>query len=209
MDRNGLTHIIFDLGGVLINLDTQRTLKAFQALAPDADFNWSEMYHHPVALQYEQGLISDDEFRQGIRDILQKDISDEQIDTAWNAMILDFPEDRFDLLSRLSEHYTLLLLSNTNDIHLRFVHDKILALGFESLDQHFTRAHYSHRMKMRKPDAIIYQTLLAENKLDPGQSLFIDDNPYNIESAAALGIHTHHLTDITTLTGYLENTLLP
>ncbi len=207
MDKR-FSHIIFDLGGVLIGLDTGRTLRALQDLAPHADVDWKELYHHPLALDYEKGLVTDDEFRNGLRDILEINHPDEEIDAAWNAMILDFPSDRFGLIQKLSGHYTVLLLSNTNDIHLRHVQQKVQALGFDSLDQHFTRAHYSHRMKMRKPDREIYETVLDEHGLEPSEAFFIDDNPFNIESAAATGIGTHHLTDINDLNNLVESKLL-
>jgi len=209
MTQKELSHIIFDLGGVLIGLDTARTLQALQQLSPDANVDWADLYHHPLALNYEKGLISDAAFRDGLRELLAIDLDDDIIDKAWNAMILDFPSDRFELIERLSPHYTILLLSNTNDIHLRFVNEKVNALGFESLDQHFTRAHYSHRMKMRKPDTEIYETLLSEHRLEPGNALFIDDNPHNIASAAHIGIRTHHLTEFESLSDFVETNLIP
>jgi FMN phosphatase YigB (HAD superfamily) len=207
MDKR-FTHVIFDLGGVLIGLDPGRTLRALQNLAPHADVDWKELYHHPLALKYEKGLVGDDEFREGLREVLETDQPDEEIDAAWNAMILDFPSDRFSLLEELSRKYKVLLLSNTNDIHLRYVQHKVNALGYESLDQHFTRAHYSHHMKMRKPDKEIYEKVLSEHGLAPGEAFFIDDNPANIESAAMLGIGTHHLTHLDSLTNFVKSAFL-
>ncbi|MCA6074890.1 HAD family hydrolase [Fulvivirga sedimenti] len=208
MDNNKPTHIIFDLGGVLINLDMPRTFKAFQELAPQSEVNWKEMLHHPIPLRYEQGFISDAEFRDGLREILKANVSDEQIDWAWNQMILDFPEDRFPLLEELAEKYVVLLLSNTNDIHLRYVHSKVQEMGYEELDQFFTKAHYSHRMGLRKPDQAIYQAVLAEHDIRGAQALFIDDNPFNIRAAGEMGIQTHHLTDINTLPDFISSRLL-
>jgi putative hydrolase of the HAD superfamily len=208
MEKDSLTHIIFDLGGVLIGLDTAKTLSELKKLAPEAPVDWAMMYHHPLALNYEKGLISDEEFRDGLRDLLNIDHDDHEIDAAWNAMILDFPEDRFNLLEQLSRKYTVLLLSNTNDIHLRHVQGKARKQGYDSLDQHFHTAHYSHRMKMRKPDAEIYLKLLDTHGLQPHQTIFIDDNPHNVASASELGIHIHHLTDIDTLGDFIHRNLI-
>lgn len=184
--------LIFDLGGVIINLDTQATFRAF--LAHNANLT-PEIIHHPAALRYEMGLISDARFRDEVRGMISPRLTDEEIDECWNAMILDIPEWRLDLLRRLRNNHQLFLLSNTNDIHLRRVAERLGPHKLTAMDELFDRAYYSHRMNKRKPDTAIYEQVISENDLQPGATLFIDDNPDNIEGARKAGLHAYHLTD--------------
>ena len=204
MEKSGISHIIFDLGGVLIDLDTQRTVDAFRDLSRNAAINWKEVLAHPLLLDYEQGHISDVQFREGIRHHLAIDASDEQIDDAWNAMILEFPEDRFELLTSLADSHSLLLLSNTNEIHLRHVNGKIREHGYNQLDELFKTAYYSQRLKLRKPNVEIYHEVIRRSGLEPSSAIFIDDNPHNIEGAREAGLHAHHLTEIHALPSFFE-----
>lgn len=196
MDHSQITHIIFDLGGVLVDLDTQRTVDAFREMSQNPDLDWNEVLAHPHLLDYEQGFIDDESFREGIRKNLSIQASDAAIDRAWNAMILEFPENRFPLLQSLADKYELLLLSNTNEIHLRHVNDKLQKHGVNQLEDLFTTAFYSQRLKLRKPDVPIYEAVIQRSGIDPSTSIFIDDNPYNISGAQEAGLHAHHLTNI-------------
>lgn len=192
MDISTYSTLIFDLGGVIINLDTQSTVNAFirhnSSLSP-------EILHHPAAINYEMGTISDAQFRDEVRLLVAPKLTDEEIDTCWNAMILDIPAWRIDLLRRLRNNHTLFLLSNTNAIHMRRVEQEVGQFGVSSLDELFDRAYYSHKMNKRKPNTDIYEQIIRENDLRPEKTLFIDDNPYNIAGAEKTGIHTIHLTD--------------
>ncbi len=205
MEKSGITHIIFDLGGVLIDLDTQRTVDAFKELSSDPDINWNEVLAHPHLLDYEQGHINDAEFREGVREHLSISATDSLIDDAWNAMILEFPDDRFALLESLTKSYDILLLSNTNEIHLRHVNEKIRKHGYDKLDDLFVTAYYSQRLKLRKPNVEIYQEVIRRSNLVPSSAIFIDDNPHNIEGAREAGLHAHHLTRIGDLPGFFRD----
>jgi FMN phosphatase YigB (HAD superfamily) len=122
--------------------------------------------------------------------------SDIQIDTCWNAMLRGIPTKKLQMLDRLRDQYNVLLLSNTNDIHLNYINHTMLPsiTGGNQLDIYFHRAYYSHRMKKRKPDAAIFQQVLDENNLAPAETLFLDDNALNIEGAGSLGIQTIYVT---------------
>jgi glucose-1-phosphatase len=192
MDISRYSTLIFDLGGVIINLNTQSTVDAFirhnAALSP-------EILNHPAAIDYETGTISDAQFREEVRALVASQLSDDDIDLCWNAMILDIPAWRIDLLRRLRNNHTLFLLSNTNAIHMRRVEQEVSQFGVTSLDELFDRAYYSHKMNKRKPNTDIYEQIIRENNLRPEKTLFIDDNPYNIAGAQKTGIHTIHLTN--------------
>jgi glucose-1-phosphatase len=190
-----IKNIIFDLGGVIINLSTQTTVTHFAKLGgiSEEEVN-NRMMQSSEFHDYEKGLISDIRFREIVRKMLKVNAADEEIDRCWNAMLLDIPTERIQLLERLRNNYRIFLLSNTNEIHLNcfngIVHD---LTGKPSLDHFFEKAYYSHRMKMRKPDQEIYETVLKENDLNPHHTIFLDDNLSNLKGAELCGIKTFHV----------------
>lgn len=191
----GITNIIFDLGGVILNLSTQKTAEEFAKLANlpadevSACLSKSKQFH-----DYEKGMLSDADFRNTIRHLLKVNVSDAEIDRCWNAMLLDIPANRLTLLEKLRPQYRLFLLSNTNEIHL-MKFNQILkdAGGKTSIDNYFERAYYSHRLNMRKPDREIYDFVLSQNQLSAAATIFLDDNPANLEGASLSGIQTFHI----------------
>lgn len=190
-----IKNIIFDLGGVIINLSTQTTVKQFARLAnlTEEDVN-QRMMQSQEFHDYEKGLISDSRFREIVRAMLKVNASDAEIDRCWNAMLLDIPIQRIQLLERLRNQYRIFLLSNTNEIHLNCFNAIVRELtGKPSLDHFFEKAYYSHRMKMRKPDQEIYKFVLDENELLPGHTIFLDDNLFNLKGAERCGIKTFHV----------------
>jgi putative hydrolase of the HAD superfamily len=192
MSLDHIDNIIFDLGGVLINLDTSKTFQAFEALMNAAENrNTYVSPDHPVFHQFEKGQIPPAEFREKIRSLIAPNATDEAIDVAWNAMLLDFPASRLQLLKRLSQDYRLFLLSNTNVIHLNAL-EKILhaAHGYPNLDPFFEKTYYSHQIGMRKPDEEIFRHVLTEQHLNPNRTLFLDDTRMHLEGAAKTGIQT-------------------
>ncbi|MFY0252958.1 HAD family hydrolase [Chitinophaga sp. 30R24] len=191
----GIKNIIFDLGGVILNIDYQLTNNAFVALGVN---NFHELYSqfHGSNLfnKLETGHISTEEFLAEMHKHIPENVTDQQITAAWNAMLLDFPLQRLQLLQQLRQHYNIYLLSNTNAIHLE-AFNKLLqeSRGIPSLGSFFDRAYYSHLMGHRKPDKAAYQIVLDENGLNAADTLFIDDTLPNIEGAKAAGLQTIHL----------------
>lgn len=205
MNTRNIKNLIFDLGGVIINLDTQLTIKAFADLTGNSleeviKFSATE----PAFQLYEKGQISDADFRATIRTLTSKPLDDNSIDKAWNAMILDLPMERIKLLRSLKESYNIFLLSNTNNIHMECVNDVRVTASVESFDQLFHNDYYSHIMGKRKPDAEIFEQVLEENSLNPDETLFLDDNNHNIIGASKLGIKTLHVTSPNLLFEYFD-----
>ncbi len=190
-----IKNLIFDLGGVIINLSVDKTYHAFSKLSGIPAQQLKELAKVTTFFaDYEKGTISDDDFRMALRNFLRTDSSDAQLDDAWNAMLLDIPRPRIDLLKELRSRYQLFLLSNTNNIHLQCF-SKIVEDSFDvpSLDSFFHKSYYSHLMRMRKPDVEIYQHVLMDNLLAPGETLFFDDTKVNLEGAELAGIKTFHV----------------
>jgi putative hydrolase of the HAD superfamily len=187
-------NLIFDLGGVLINLDTQRTVHAFAGLAGVPPLELMQRLNEPFFNAFEKGEISEAEFRSRLREALGLSCTDEAIDQAWNAMLLDIPPTRLFLLQRLAVYHRLFLLSNTNGIHYRCFQAQVKnTFGDESLQVYFERAYFSHELKMRKPDAEIYEYVLADAGIQPAETLFLDDNETNLAGARRVGIQTFHV----------------
>lgn len=179
--------LIFDLGGVIVDLAPERTLHAFSDLAQKPVEEIVKLYTiHSSFHGYETGKIGEEEFRNAVRKMFNVEADDSEIDRCWNAMLVRIPPEKLSLLSRLKNHFTILALSNTNSIHLSYINE--VMLKGEALDSWFHQAHYSHRIGMRKPDREIYQYVLNAHSLRPEQTLFLDDNLDNITAAKALGI---------------------
>jgi len=191
---NKIRNIIFDLGNVLIPIDFTLTHLAFRKLSDDfSDDSFSFLRKQNLFYEFETGLISPVDFRNAINSALQKPLANDLIDEAWNALLLDLPEENLRILQKLGLKYRLFLLSNTNAIHVdKFNHQvtKDFNINFESL---FEKVYYSHVLHLRKPDCEIYKYVLNDSKLDCEETLFIDDVAQNIEGAQQVGLLTHHL----------------
>ena len=202
-----IKNIVFDLGGVILDLSVDHTLKSFSELSGIDKETVKRIFSaSPEFLSYEKGLMEDEEFRDFIRQVYNINASDHNIDTSWNAMLRDIPVINLELLKKLKETFNIYLLSNTNGIHLTHINEVLLPsiTGEHSLDAYFHKAYYSHRMGKRKPDAEIFEQVLEENTLQPQETLFLDDNAGNIEGAKALGIQTVYITSATHILDYFN-----
>lgn len=191
----GIRHIIFDLGGVLLNIDYNLTEQAFiQAGIHNFSQLYSQLAQTPVFDDFETGRISTSEFIAALQNASSIPLSEQQITDAWNAMLMDFPIRRLQILQQLRIHHDLVLLSNTNEIH-EVAFNKILMDSFTipNIGVFFDKVYLSHRVGMRKPNREIFQQILNDTGFDPSKTLFIDDSPQHIEGAKALGIQTIYL----------------
>lgn len=193
--NTGIKNIIFDLGGVILNLSVERTHQAFAKLSglPVTEIK-SRVHHGQFFHDYERGLITDAEFRNHLRTNLQVNTVDADLDAAWNAMLLDIPSERFVLLEKLKQTHRLFLLSNTNEIH-RQCFNRIVqqTSGKPNIDHYFHQAYFSHLLNLSKPDVAIYQHVLSDQNLLPSETVFLDDNADNIAGAARAGLQTFYV----------------
>ncbi len=192
---HNIKNVIFDLGGVLLNIDYNKTISAFENLGiPNFKNNYSPLKMSSLFQDIETGKITEEDFYNGIKNITQIALTNEEIKIAWNAMLLNFRPASLPFLEKLSQQYQLYLLSNTNSIHLTafnkiFVRDT----GKPSLDAYFSKAYYSHLIGFRKPNSSIYDFVLNDASIKCSETIFIDDLKINTDGAAALGINTHLL----------------
>lgn len=190
-----IKHIIFDLGGVILNIDYQRTEQAFKNLGI---LHFADLYNqfHASRLfeDFETGKIAPETFLAELKKEAPQGVTDKQLIEAWNAMLLDFPLSRLQLLQQLRNQYNLYLLSNTNALHLEAFHKLLLETrGLPSLGVLFEKTYYSHLIGQRKPSREVYEWVLAQNRLSPEETLFIDDSLHNVEGARSAKLQTIHL----------------
>ena len=196
MNFSQIKNIIFDLGGVIINIDLMLTYNALANYCPlNAEEVRQKFTENQVFAKYEKGLLSSEEVRKLLNKELKFSLSDLEMDKCWNALLLDIPIERIELIKKLRGKYKLFLLSNTNAIHI----DEVNAIlykttGIEKLDDLFDKIYYSFDIGMAKPDVEIYKHVLLENNINASETLFLDDNTDNIEGARLAGIHAVPVT---------------
>jgi putative hydrolase of the HAD superfamily len=196
-----IKNIIFDLGGVILNIDFKKTNEAFHAIGFENFAEHISQFHiTDLFLDYEVGQIDDIEFIDSVAKLSAAPMSREKIVDAWNALLLDFPKERIDLLKRIKSKYRTFLLSNTNSIHLQEYQKRLHREQGVYLEDLFEKTYYSHVVKLRKPDADIFNLVLKENNLVPSETLFIDDTYSNFSEAEKLGIQIYHLKPGTSIT---------
>ena len=203
---NKIRNIIFDYGNVIFRIDFDRAQHSFIDLGiKNVERFFSHTGHDPIFNQFEKGEISSSEFRDGIRKVTGiPDLTDAQIDNAWNTLLIGVPEPNHELLLKAKKKYRTFLLSNNNEIHYNWIMEYLKnEHHVASNSVFFEKDYYSHLMKMRKPDPEIFEYVLAENNLDPAETLFIDDSPQHLKTAATLGLITHLLSPEETLESYL------
>ncbi len=190
-----IKNIIFDLGGVIINLDIPKTIAEFNKLTERSfETIYTQLQQTPIFDQFDKGQISETTFFDELKKEIGSDVTYTDLLFAWNAMLLDFPEHRLEMLNRLKSKYRLFLLSNTNETHITEFEKQLLTTrGHKNLELFFEKVYYSCRMNMRKPDKEIFEFVLKENNLKPEETLFIDDSPQHIEGALKTSIKAHFL----------------
>ena len=188
--------IIFDLGGVLLNIDFKKVSESFKALGiHEFDQIYSQTKQYRVFEYLETGKISKEDFCTALTEYTTNSLTHEQVISAWNSILLDFRMNSLQALKKLRTRYKLFLLSNTNIIHQEEFNIIFKnTVGENSFDSLFDKAYYSHEIGLRKPDAAAYEYVLKENNLQPEVTLFIDDTLINIEGAKAVGMPTIYLT---------------
>ena len=182
--------LLFDLGNVLLPIDLSLTYQAFSQLSSSfsSEEIQSKINNEGLWLSYEAGLLTDEEFRDLLRDKLDLDCSNDEFDQAFSALLLDFPPNVYSFLQELTSNFELYLLSNTSVIHSRIFLNNQLGPKGENLFGLFKKAHFSYEMGLVKPNPLIYQQVLKENNLKAEEIVFFDDNAANIKSAITLGI---------------------
>lgn len=198
--------IIFDFGNVIIDIDIPRTFNNFAKLTSKRPEVVERLFvENQVFMRYETGKFDDIEFREVVRQVLGFPLSDAEVDLAWNALLLEIPKRRIELLLKLREKYPVYLLSNTNNIHIKQSEKYIKkTFGFSTLNELFDEAFLSYEIGLWKPDNAFYMHVLTKIGCEPKEVLFLDDNQKNVESSRAIGINTIHVEPPKCITEYFS-----
>lgn len=192
MDKN-IKNIVFDLGGVLLDLDFERALKAFKKAGFDDIENQLQSFSREgLFMQFELGEISEDAFRSAIREKARVALTDREIDNMWNLILVDIPREKLKLVLELRSKYMVYLLSNTNKTHWDYTCNNAFNYHSFRVEDYFEETFLSFEMHLAKPDKRIFERMLQEANLLPEETLFIDDSEANCKMAKELGIHAHH-----------------
>ncbi len=211
-----IENIIFDFGGVILDIDPQLTINEFIKLgySKENKLNGKDFYQK-VIHKFEKGIFTPEVFRNKLRDYLHMDLTDQQIDDAWNALLFDIPRERIEVIEKVKQNYPIYLLSNSNEIHYDlYVRDLQLRFGYKEFNELFNKSYFSFDLHMCKPDPEIYEFVINQENLNPATTLFIDDREDNLEGARKAGLITYHLTnperirDIFDENGFLRKDLM-
>lgn len=190
-----ITDIIFDFGGVILDIDPQLTIKELINLGiSDVSVFSSAAFQEGVVGKLERGIITPEVFRDKVREFAGVALTDQDIDDAWNALLLDIPKERIKAIEAAKKNYGIYLLSNSNEIHYElYVRDLQLRFGYREFDQLFDKAYFSFDLHLSKPNQEIFEFVINQHRLNPKTTLFIDDTAEHIEAAAQVGLKTYHL----------------
>jgi glucose-1-phosphatase len=196
-DPKDFPNIIFDYGGVIINIDVEETIRSFKDLLPRNTIDFQKIIESSDAFKaLEKGEITESNFLDQFNQLLNANISWNKFEPAWNAMIGDLPVSRLNVLEEISGSHRIFLLSNTNSIHLRRVSEVVReTIGTDSIDHYFEMAYYSNQLGLRKPNTDIYEFVLKDQNLNPKDTIFLDDNIHNLKGASDAGLAVCHITE--------------
>ncbi len=187
-------NIIFDFGGVVIDIDEQLTINEFAKLGVEDISKANSPEFIEIVGKFVKGIFTPDIFRNKLRDYLDLSATDQEIDDAWNALLFDIPKERLEVIEKVKKNYNIFLLSNSNEIHYDlYLRDLQLRFGYNEFAELFHQAYFSFDLHLSKPNSEIYEFVMYQEGLNPEETLFIDDKPENIEAAKKLGFQTYQL----------------
>lgn len=185
--------IIFDLGGVLIEIDYQATEQAFVKLGlKDFGEKYSQLNQNDLFDQFEKGEISTQHFINKILPLCPKGTSPNKVVAAWNAMLGEFPKEKIELVHRVKSRLPIYMLSNTNEIHIPKVYEAWEKVSDVPMNALFDEIYLSFEIGKRKPDVSTFMWVCETLNINPSSTLFIDDSPQHIEGAKNAGLQTFY-----------------
>ncbi len=191
-----IKNIIFDLGGVVLDIDESIVYKELEKMG----ISTSELAHSKefidIMSKFDTGIYTAPTFRKKTKALLgQEKMTDQRFDAIWNAMLLDIPRERIEAIEKVKKHYKIFLMSNSNVIHYDlYVRDLQLRFGYNEFDELFNKSYFSFAEHLEKPDPRFFELILDHEGLLPEETLFIDDTAANIKVAKSLGINTYHIS---------------
>ncbi len=205
-----IKNIIFDLGGVILDIDENVVYKELEKMG----INTTELAHSKefieIMSKFDTGIYTAPTFRKKMKSLLGLEkMTDQKFDSIWNAMLLDIPRERIEAIEKVKKHYKIFLMSNSNVIHYDlYVRDLQLRFGYNEFDELFNKSYFSFAEHLEKPDPRFFELILDHEGLLPEETLFIDDTEKNIKVAKSLGINTYHIRRDELVRNLFENGVL-
>ena len=205
-----IKNIIFDLGGVILDIDESIVYKELEKMG----ISTSELAHSKEFIdlmsKFDTGIYTAPTFRKKTKALLgQEKMTDQKFDSLWNAMLLDIPRERIEAIEKVKKHYKIFLMSNSNEIHYDlYVRDLQLRFGYHEFDELFNKSYFSFAEHLEKPDPRFFELILDHEHLLPEETLFIDDTAVNIKVAKSLSIRTYHIGRDELVRNLFENGVL-
>ena len=205
-----IKNIIFDLGGVILDIDENVVYKELEKLGIDISKLAHSKEFMEIMSKFDTGIYTASTFRKKIKQFIgQEKMTDQKFDSIWNAMLLDIPRERIEAIEKVKKHYKIFLMSNSNVIHYDlYVRDLQLRFGYNEFDELFNKSYFSFAEHLEKPDPRFFELILDHEGLLPEETLFIDDTAENIETAKSLGINTYHIRRDELVRNLFENGVL-
>lgn len=192
---SNIKNLIFDLGGVIINIDPALSVQAFKdAGVNDIDAVYAALQGTGHLYKIESGELTVDELYNAFISLSSCHIEKGTFIDCWNELLLDIPKERLQLLQHLKNNYKIYLLSNTNPIHMDEIYAYVKKEHALDLNELFDKVYLSYEHYLCKPDVRIFQKIIQENNLSYEQTLFFDDTQMHLQAAATLGIKTALVT---------------
>ncbi|MBC7884983.1 MAG: HAD family phosphatase [Saprospiraceae bacterium] len=191
-----IKNIIFDFGGVLLDIDIQLTHQALNSLFHMSyDTNRLSKELQDIFHKFETGHIDSQTFLRSLQVMATQNIpTDHEIIKVWNSMLIGWNPATFDFLLKLRRHYKIYLLSNINELHLDWIHEDLRhkhhIIDFET--RFFDKTYYSHIIGMRKPDHTVFCFVNDDANLIPEETLYIDDSIDNVKGGESVGWQSYH-----------------
>lgn len=186
-------NIIFDFGGILIDIDYSKTVQALSRLSStkNAESLYSQSSQVELFTLFETGQIPEDHFLRGLCNLLNIDVAKrEQVKDAWNEMLLGIKKERIEFLEELKLNKRIFMLSNINETHEKYIAQYLKRSGINSFYKNFEKVYFSHKIGFRKPNPEIFKYVLKDSSLNIDETIFIDDSKQHIEGAQGIGLQT-------------------
>lgn len=187
-----IKNVVFDLGGVIVELDTQRPIDRFKEVGVmDAEQLLDPYEQKGLFLEFENGTVDLNTFQKKLSEHSGKELSLDDIHYGWLGFMLDVPQEKLDYIGELRKKYKVYILSNTNPIIMRWAKSGVFCPSGRPLTDYVDKIYASFEIGLTKPDSRIFEYMLADGNMLPSETLFVDDSQKNIDTAVALGLHTY------------------
>ena len=205
-----IKNIIFDLGGVILDIDESIICKELEKMSVSVTELFRSKEFMDIMSKFDTGIYTAPTFRKKVKAFIgQEKMTDQKFDSIWNCMLLDIPRERIEAIEKVKKHYKIFLMSNSNVIHYDlYVRDLQLRFGYHEFDELFNKSYFSFAEHLEKPDPNFFELILDHEGLLPEETLFIDDTAENIKVAKSLGIHTYHISREELVRNLFENGVL-